>query len=138
MQSISRHPEREDKKRDRLTPLLIRCPKCQKKATTRRGTCEFCGVHLFIACRDCGHRNERSRRRCTGCGRCLHKSWIQKALTRRLGKATRITPLQVVLLIVAVAIGYKAVIYFVEALSHSSADRESASLQTGQGVLVTL
>jgi uncharacterized membrane protein YwzB len=53
---------------------------------------------------------------------------MQKLLTRKLVKSGRITPLQVILLVIAVAIGYRIVIFFAESLSRPAAS-EAAALE---------
>lgn len=104
-----------------------RCPKCQEVNGPGRNTCEHCGSHLYVSCRDCGERNERVRSRCAACGRRLHRPFFQKILHRKLGKSVKITPLQLIFLVIVVAIGYKVIIMFIESLSQSSGG-ESASL----------
>src|SRR5262249_39499080 len=107
----------------------IRCPKCRETNPPGRNTCQSCGSHLFVSCRDCGERNPRSRSRCSACGRRLHRPWFQKILTRKLGKSVKVTPLQLIFLVVAVAIGYKVIIFFIESLSQTNNIGESAAVE---------
>jgi len=58
------------------------------------------------------------------CKRRLHRPLLQKIFTRKLGRTTKVTPLQLLFLAIAVAIGYKAIVFFVESLS---GNRESDS-----------
>ena len=107
----------------------VRCPKCRDVNSHGGSTCQSCGSHLYVTCRDCGERNVRSRSRCTSCGRRLHRPFLHKILSRKLGRTTKVTPWQLILLIVAVAIGYKAIIFMVESLSQTR-EGESAAVQT--------
>ena len=108
----------------------VRCPKCRQPNSGGRNTCESCGAHLYVSCRDCGERNPRSRSRCSACGRRLHRPWFQKILTQKLGKSVKVTPLQLIFLVLAVAIGYKVIIFFIESLSQTNPGGESAWVQT--------
>jgi hypothetical protein len=74
---------------------------------------------LYVSCRDCGERNLRSQTRCSACGRRLHRPLLQKIFTLKLGRTTKVTPLQLLLLVIAVAFGYKAIVFFVETLSRT-------------------
>ena len=70
----------------------------------------------------------RSHTRCSACGRRLHRPLLQKIFTRKLGRTTKITPLQLLFLLIAVTIGYKAIVFFVESLS-GTRDSDSAAIQ---------
>lgn len=113
--SVPQEGDRE--KRDRM----VRCPKCRERTPVSRNTCEHCGSHLHVSCRDCGERNERNRTRCKACGRRLHRPLFSKLLNRKLGRKVKITPLQIVMLLFAVALGYKMIVYFVESMSQTPA-----------------
>jgi hypothetical protein len=119
------HEERSSERGSRS----VRCPKCREVNTSGGSTCQSCGAHLYVSCRDCGERNPRSRSRCSACGRRLHRPFLQKILSRKIGRTARITPLQLILLVAAVAIGYKAIIFLVESLSQTH-EGDSVSIQT--------
>jgi len=120
----------QDHGREERNPRSVRCPKCRQANPAGRNTCESCGAHLYVSCRDCGERNARSRSRCSACGRRLHRPLIQKLLTRKLGRTVKVTPLQLIFLVVAVAIGYKVIIFFIESLSQTNNGGETAALHS--------
>lgn len=89
----------------------VLCAKCEHLNAPGRGTCSRCGGHLYVSCHDCGARNERIRSRCTSCGRRMHRSFMEKYF-RRVSKNTRhVTPLQVVLFIVALGIVFAVIVF---------------------------
>jgi uncharacterized membrane protein YwzB len=59
----------------------------------------------------------------------LHRPFLQKILSRKFGRTTKVTPWQLILLVVAVAIGYKAIIFLVESLSQTH-ETETAAVQS--------
>ncbi len=122
------NPVEQESVRKERRSKPARCPKCGVENPPGRNTCESCGSHLYVSCRDCGERNLRSHNRCSACGRRLHRPLLQKIFNRKLGRTTKVTALQLVFLAIAVAIGYKAIVFFVERLSTTRDGGESAML----------
>jgi hypothetical protein len=88
------------------------CAKCQQLNPHRRNVCDACGAHLYIVCHHCGHRSQRSSPRCTECGRNLHRAWYRRLARSLVGKNRKISLGQILLLLVAIAIGFGLVIFF--------------------------
>ena len=71
-----------------------------------------CGKHLYLGCKRCGHRNLRTVRKCTKCGRRLHRPpW--KILGRRtfLGLTMIEITILVVLAVAVVKLAQSAIEY---------------------------
>lgn len=92
----------------------ILCAKCNHVNRAGSTKCSRCESHLHIKCNDCGARNERIYSRCQTCGRRLHKSTFEKINARMFMHTAKITPVQMLLLIVTVAI----VVFVVISLNH--------------------
>lgn len=84
----------------------VLCAKCNHLNKPGSTKCSVCESHLHIKCNDCGHRNERVYTRCQSCGRRLHKSVFEKMHRQVFDHRAKITPFQIVLLLVAVAVVY--------------------------------
>ncbi len=90
----------------------VLCAKCGNPNPRRRSVCQRCGAHLAVVCHHCGHRNERASQRCAACDHKLHRSWLKRTSRRFFGKDHKLTILQAVLLVVAIAVGIGFVIVF--------------------------
>jgi hypothetical protein len=88
----------------------IVCAKCGQ--TNRRGqsVCASCGAHLHILCHHCGSRNTRQAARCTECGHNLHRSLPKRLFRRVFGADSKISLLQIVLLLIGVLIGFTLIV----------------------------
>ena len=91
------------------------CAKCDHLNPHRRNVCESCGAHLYVVCHYCGHRNQRSAARCSECDRNLHRSWWKRLSRSMVGKNRKVSVAQIILLLVAIAIGFALVIFFSDA-----------------------
>jgi hypothetical protein len=81
----------------------ILCAKCEHLNVRGANQCSRCGSHLYISCVNCGHRTERVRTRCDHCGRKLHRGLFQR-YGRRIKANLSLTPLQVILFVIGIAI----------------------------------
>ncbi len=92
----------------------VTCFACEhpNPAETRR--CERCGKQLYIICNDCGQKNERSRWECTKCGHRLHRTLLRRLRRKLLPKDSKIKPLEIGLLIIAVWVTYKIIVFIAE------------------------
>src|SRR4029078_9233170 len=97
------NPVEQENDRKERSSRPVRCLKCRHENPAGTNTCQSCGSHLYVSCRDCGERNLRSDTRCSACGRRLHRPLLQKIFTRKLGRSTKVTPLQLLFLVIAVA-----------------------------------
>jgi hypothetical protein len=85
---------------------------CRKCNHLNRGTatkCSRCDSHLHIKCKKCGGRNERIHDNCHSCGQVLHESAYEKLNDRFFAHKPRVTPMQIVWLLVFAAVAF----YFV-------------------------
>lgn len=87
----------------------ILCPKCNHVNRPGSTKCSRCESHLHVKCKDCGAHNERVYNRCHSCGRRLHLSVFARLNNRLLAQKARITPMQIVWLLIFAA----AAFYFV-------------------------
>ena len=88
------------------------CGKCGHANKPHSSRCADCGSHLHIVCHQCGHRNLRAASSCAECGKRLHRSFWQRWSKRLFRRSPEIAPFQIGLLIVAIYIGYRLVIWF--------------------------
>jgi len=95
-------PEKADP--SKRTSKGILCPKCSHVNKPGSTKCSRCESHLHIKCNDCGATNERSHSRCQECGRRLHKSTIEKMNAKMFKNGAKVTPWQVVLLVLVVTV----------------------------------
>lgn len=93
----------------------VRCAKCGRSNNASLRYCTNCGGKLYISCKQCRHRNVRASNHCEKCGTRLHHSLFRK-LSRRLNARNRfkITPLELVLLVLAVYFTYKVIVRIAE------------------------
>src|SRR5690348_1701503 len=89
----------------------VRCAKCGEVNPPGTNLCVKCGARTYISCHHCGHSNERSAKQCSKCGHRLHRSLWRRWRKRLFGEHPKITPVQIILLIVFVAVAYKVIIY---------------------------
>jgi hypothetical protein len=90
------------------------CAKCRHQNARRRNTCEVCGAHLHVCCKDCGERNARSATRCATCGRRLHRSVWDKLTTKSISKRLKMSPIQIIILFIALAVAFRIIMYVSE------------------------
>lgn len=88
------------------SPEGIVCAKCRHFNGKGRNVCESCGAHLHVVCHHCGQRNSRSQSQCSECGHRLHRSRARRALRGFLPKRSNDLVLQIVLIVIAILIGY--------------------------------
>jgi hypothetical protein len=88
----------------------ILCAKCSHVNRAGSTKCSRCESHLHIKCNDCGTRNERFHTRCQTCGRRLHRSFFEKLGAGGFKRQTRVTPLQIVLLLIFAAVAFYCVV----------------------------
>lgn len=86
------------------------CAKCDHVNRPGASKCSRCGSHLYVKCRECGAHTERFRSKCQECGRRLHRSFVEKMNARIFQGHSRITPLQVALLLIFAALAFYCVI----------------------------
>jgi hypothetical protein len=67
---------------------------------------------LYIACNDCGHKNERVRTRCTKCSRRLHYSALEKMGRRMRSGVMEMKGVQVVIFCVGIAVAFVIIVIF--------------------------
>jgi hypothetical protein len=111
------HPER-----------TVRCVRCEHRNPHRHNACEKCGAHLHVLCHKCGQRNARVHSRCTECGHRLHRPFYRrilhkifgknKVLRTIFGKNSRLSALQVILLLIGIAIAYVTITYLADFRVH--------------------
>ncbi len=92
----------------------VTCAKCGRRNPARTNMCQQCGARLYISCHHCGHSNLRAASHCTECGNRLHRSLWRRMRKRLFGRNPKITPLQILLLIVFVFFAYKVIVYLAE------------------------
>ncbi len=92
----------------------ILCPKCSHVNRPGSTKCSRCEAHLHIKCNDCGATNERAHSRCRECGRRLHKGALEKINRRLFQNSRKVSPWQVILIIVVVAAIFGLVVAFNE------------------------
>lgn len=105
-EQLEHRPRRSDKE--------VACAKCGHVNGGGRNHCIQCGARLYISCHACGHSNERSAQNCGHCGHRLHRHWWHRVRKRVFGTTPKITPFQILLLIIFVYFTYKVIIYLVE------------------------
>lgn len=88
----------------------VLCAKCDFVNPHGSTKCEECESHLYIKCRECGAHTERFHSRCPECRRSLHKSFLEKMNSRMFNSRARVTPLQVILLLIFAALAFYCVI----------------------------
>ena len=86
---------------------VVKCAKCGRASKKDEEVCERCGAHLYVYCRDCGEKNERSISRCM-CGADLHHPRRRKSMRRLVRKRIRQLGLPMVLIVVGGALTYLA------------------------------
>jgi hypothetical protein len=89
----------------------ILCVKCGHVSPSGNTKCERCEAHLHIKCNDCGAANARSAGRCKDCGRRLHKTAFEKINKTMFNHTAKITPLQILLAIVAVGLVFFLIMF---------------------------
>ena len=93
----------------------VPCAKCDELNPSDKHVCRVCGAHLYVSCHNCGQINPRVSPRCSQCGQRLHRSfvrkWQKKFFTKTRGK---ISPFQIALLVIAVAVAYKIIVMIAE------------------------
>jgi ribosomal protein L40E len=77
------------------------CSKCLAANERSASVCRKCGARLWVGCQHCGARNERKARRCVACNRRLHRNWW---LRRRRTVIGRFTPLEMLLVFLALCL----------------------------------
>lgn len=92
----------------------VECAKCGHVNTPGSNHCAQCGSRLYISCHNCGHSTVRVASRCAHCGHRLHRSLWSRTRRRVFGRNPKMTPFQIVLLIVFVIVAYKVIVYIVE------------------------
>ncbi len=97
-----------------VAPADVECAKCAHLNPHGRTVCESCGAHLHVVCHNCGHRNVRARSHCSECGHNLHRSKATRLWRKLAGKDKKLSVLQIVLLVVAIALGAGLIWFFVE------------------------
>lgn len=88
------------------SPDGVVCAKCRHPNGRGRNVCESCGAHLHVVCHHCGQRNSRSSAECSECGHKLHRSRGKHVLRGLLPKRSNQLALQILLMIVAIILGY--------------------------------
>jgi hypothetical protein len=92
----------------------VLCAKCDHLNPPGASQCTACGSHLHVTCTGCGQRNPRVLARCPKCGRRLHRSRWRRLKRKFFNKRWKVTPLQIILLVVLVLVAYKLIILLVE------------------------
>jgi len=92
----------------------ILCAKCEHRNPPHSNVCELCEAHLYISCHACGARNERVAIHCHRCGQGLHRSRWRRWQKKLFPERHKLRPIHVVLLIAAVALTYKAIVFIAE------------------------
>ena len=87
----------------------VLCAKCNHLNRPGASKCSRCESHLYVKCNDCGARTERVHSRCQSCGRRLHKSFFEKMNSRMFRQNARVTPIQLVLLLIFAAVAFYCV-----------------------------
>lgn len=95
---------------DKQKGEAVKCSACGHLNAKRQSRCESCGVHLYVSCRRCGRGNERTLSRCVECGSKLHRSWVKRSSGRLFGVGRQISVIQIVLLVLAILVGFLLVI----------------------------
>ena len=90
----------------------VLCAKCEHLNICGRNECTRCGAHLYIACTDCGQRNERVRSRCTNCHRRLHHSIFERARKKAGHVVIQMNSLQVILFCIGIALAFLLILFF--------------------------
>lgn len=90
------------------------CAKCGELNPPGTNVCTKCGSRTYIACHRCGHSNERVATHCVECGHRLHRPVLRRLRKRLFGQRPKVTPFQIVLLVVFVLAAYKVVVYLAE------------------------
>lgn len=103
--------ERESR---RSKDSAVLCAKCEHLNPGGKHSCERCGAHLYIACKDCGARNPRVHTRCDNCSRRLHRSWLSRLENRVFKRGRKLTLVQLVLLAGAVVVIYQVIVRIAE------------------------
>src|ERR1041385_1198368 len=88
----------------------VLCAKCNNLNRPGAQKCSHCESHLYIKCKDCGAHTERINSRCHECGHRLHKSTLEKMSSRTFRQNTRITPIQIGLLLIFAAVAFYCVV----------------------------
>jgi hypothetical protein len=88
------------------SPEGIVCAKCRHVNARGRNVCASCGAHLHVVCHHCGQRNARSSLQCSECGHNLHRSVAKRAFRGLFPKNSNNLVLQIVLVIIAILVGY--------------------------------
>jgi len=89
------------------------CAKCGHVNPPGSNTCEQCQAHLWVVCHHCGYRNRRVDPRCVECGFRLHRS-LWRRLSKKFFPNRKIAAWQIVLLLIAVWVAYKLIVFFAE------------------------
>lgn len=92
----------------------IVCAKCRDANPSGSNTCQRCGAHLWVACHNCGSRNQRIETECGECGHRLHRSRWKSVSKRMFGNRRHVQVWQVGLLIVGVWLAYRAIVFLAE------------------------
>ena len=87
----------------------VLCAKCNHLNRVSASKCSRCEAHLYVKCNDCGTHTERVHTCCQSCGRRLHKSFFEKMNGRMFRQNARVTPLQVVLLLIFACVAFYCV-----------------------------
>lgn len=95
-------------KRNSKGTLCVKCGHVSPAGETR---CERCKAHLHIKCNDCGATNARAEGRCKDCGRRLHKTAFEKINRRLFNRTAKVTPLQIILAIVAAGLVFFVIMF---------------------------
>src|SRR5688500_16641322 len=89
----------------------VLCSKCEKLNVWGTNECKRCGARLYIACSDCGHKNERIRTRCSSCNRRLHHSAMGRLVNRVRSRAVEMTGVQVAIFCLGVAAAFVIIMF---------------------------
>jgi len=106
MNSSTSEPDAPAERKDRG----VLCAKCEHLNVWGRNECKRCGAHLYIACTDCGQRNERVRTRCVNCTRRLHHSIIDRMRRRMTTGSLQLSGLQMVIFCIGVALAFGVIL----------------------------
>ena len=88
------------------------CAKCDHVNPHEAALCSNCGSHLFLKCKECGHVNQRTSPSCTECGHRMRRSWWDRKVAPKLRAPRRpITPVQILLLVIAIPVAFKVILF---------------------------
>lgn len=92
----------------------VECAKCGHLNSAGTNSCVRCHSRIYIACHRCGHSNARVASQCSSCGHRLHRPFWRRLRRKLFGRNPKITPFQIILLLIFVFLGYKVIVYLAE------------------------